>query len=69
MKEKCKKNKDKKMQRSGSSCSESVRAKWFCCTFKLGFVQLHYIFSISNLQFCLELRLLNSETEIGTGVA
>ena len=28
-----------------------------------------YIFFISNLGFCLELELLNSETEIGTGVA
>ena len=33
-------NKDKKKQRSGASYSESVRAKWFCCAFKLGFVQL-----------------------------
>ena len=28
-----------------------------------------YNFMISNLGFCLELGLLNSETEIGTGVA
>ena len=34
------KNKDRKTQRSGASYSESVRAKWFCCAFKLGFVQL-----------------------------
>ena len=40
MKEKDKKNKDRKKQISGTSYSESVRAKWFCCTFKLGFVQL-----------------------------
>ena len=40
MKEKGKKNKDRKTQRSGASYSESVRAKWFCCAFKLGFVQL-----------------------------
>ena len=33
-------NKDKKKQTSGASDSESVRAKWFCCAFKLGFVQL-----------------------------
>ena len=39
MKEKGKKNKDRKKQRSGASYSESVRAKRFCCTFKLGFVQ------------------------------
>ena len=30
---------------------------------------IHKIFFISNLGFCLELGLLNSETEIGTGVA
>ena len=40
MKEKGKKNKDRKKQKSGASYSESVRAKWFCCSFKLGFVQL-----------------------------
>ena len=40
MKEKGKKkNKDRKTQRSGAGYSESVRAKWFCCAFKLGFVQ------------------------------
>ena len=32
-------NRDRKKQRSGASCSESVRAKWFCCTFKVDFVQ------------------------------
>ena len=25
---------------SGASYSENVRAKWFCCAFKLGFVQV-----------------------------
>ena len=33
-------NKDRKTQRRSASYSESVRAKWFCCAFKLGFVQL-----------------------------
>ena len=37
-KKKQKKNKDRKKQRSGASYSESVRAKWFYCAFKLGFV-------------------------------
>ena len=32
--------KDRKKQSSGASYSESVRAKWFCCEFKLGLVQL-----------------------------
>ena len=40
MKEKGKKNKERKKQRNAASYSESVRAKWFCCAFKLGFVQL-----------------------------
>ena len=34
------KSKDRKTQRSGASYSESVRAKSFCCAFKLAFVQL-----------------------------
>ena len=40
MKEKGKKNKDRKEQRGDASYGESVRAKWFCCAFKLGFLQL-----------------------------
>ena len=38
--EKEKKNNKRKKQVSGVSFSESVRAKWFCCAFKLDFVQL-----------------------------
>ena len=38
MKEKSKKNKDKKKQRSGANYSESVRAKWVSCAFKKSFV-------------------------------
>ena len=30
--------KNRKTQRSGASYSENVKAKWFCCAFKLGFV-------------------------------
>ena len=47
-------NKDRKKQRSGANYSESVRAKWFCCAFKLGFVQLISKASLifkSNLEF------------------
>ena len=41
MKEKGEKNrKDRKKQRTSATYSESVRAKCFCCTFKLGFAQL-----------------------------
>ena len=47
MKEKCKNNnnKDRKEQGGGGGegdreVSERVRAKWFCCAFKLGFIQL-----------------------------
>ena len=39
-KRKGERSKDRKKQRSGASYSESVRAKWLCCTFKLGFVPL-----------------------------
>ena len=34
------KNRDRKKQRSGASYCESMRAKWFCWAFKLGFVEL-----------------------------
>ena len=41
------KEKQTKTERSkGSrSYSESVRAKWFCCAFKLGFLQLISFFN------------------------
>ena len=38
----------------------------FVCSHKKKYTRF---FLISNLGFCLELELLNSETEIGTGVA
>ena len=38
MKQKGKKQREK--ERGGASYSESVRAIWFCYTFKLGFVKL-----------------------------
>ena len=48
--------KSKKKQRRGASYSESVRAKWFCCAFRLGFIQLickaSFIFK-SNLELAL----------------
>ena len=40
MKNKRKKKQNKKGQRSDASYSESVRAKCFCCAFKLGFLEL-----------------------------
>ena len=55
------KTKTRKKQRSGTSYSGSVRAKWFCCTFKLGFVQLickaSLIFNSSNLELALSIIL------------
>ena len=39
-KRKVTKNKDRKEQRGDTSCSESVRAKGFCCAFMLDFLQL-----------------------------
>ena len=35
-----KKNKDRKEKEDWEAFSERVRAKWFCCAFKLGFLQL-----------------------------
>ena len=56
MKEKRKKqNKDRKEQ-GDESYSERVRAKWFCCTFELSFLQLIYKASLifkSNLELAL----------------
>ena len=41
MKEKRRKKKTKTEKNKGDkSYSERVRAKWFCCAFKLGFLQL-----------------------------
>ena len=33
-----KKKKDRKEERRDTSYSKSVRAKWFCCAFKIGFL-------------------------------
>ena len=63
-KKKTKKNKDRKKQRSGTSYSESVRAKWFWCAFKLGFVQLICKASLifkSNLELALSIVLKERE--------
>ena len=49
--------KNRKEQRSDASYSESVRVKWFCCTFKLGFLQLICRASL-NFKTNLELALL-----------
>ena len=40
MQKKKKKNKDRKEKGGNRSYSERVRAKWFSCAFKLGFLQL-----------------------------
>ena len=64
MKEKCKKTakeKQKKTERSkgNRSHSERVRARWFCCAFKLGFLQLICKASLifkSNLELALPIK-------------
>ena len=80
MKEKCKKQakktkttktnnneKNKQIQkgtRKNRSDSERVRAKWFCCAFKLGFLQLIYKASLifkSNLELALSIILKQRE--------
>ena len=64
MKEKENKSKDRKEQRGAASYSESVRAKWFCCAFKLGFLQLicqaSLIFKL-NLELALSIVLKERE--------
>ena len=67
-----KRNAEKKQQKEtkteknkgDKSYSERVRAKWFCCTFKLGFLQLIYKASLifkSNLEFALTIILKERE--------
>ena len=56
--QKTKKEKQRKAERSkgNRSYSEVVRAKWFCCAFKLGFLQLICKASLifkSNLELAL----------------
>ena len=62
--ERTKKYKDRKTQRNGTSYSENVRAKWFCYTLKLGFVQLmrkaSLIFKL-NLELSLSITLRERE--------
>ena len=57
-KQKTTKEKQTKAERSkgNRSYSETVKAKWFCCTFKLGFLQLICKASLifkSNLELAL----------------
>ena len=56
MKEKVRKETDRKKKRNRASYSESVRAKWFFCSSKLGFDQLIFevsVISKSNLELAL----------------
>ena len=49
-----------KKQRQKRSYSERVRAKWFCCAFKLGFLQLickASLIFMSNLELALSIIL------------
>ena len=55
-----KKNKDRKERMGDTSYSKSVRSKWFCCSFKLGFLQLICKASLifkSNLELALSIIL------------
>ena len=63
MKEKRKK-KRRKRTRGDKSYSERVRAKWFCCAFKLGLLQLICKASLifkSNLELALSIILKQRE--------
>ena len=57
--------KEKKQRSKGNrSYSERVRAKWFCCAFKLGFLQLICKASLifkSNLELALSIILKKRE--------
>ena len=60
-----KKNKGRKEERGDASYSESMRAKLFCCAFKLGFLQFMCKASLifkSNLE--LALLIILKETEL-----
>ena len=55
-----KKKKKTENNKGDGSYSKTVRAKWFCCTFKLGFLQLICKSSLifkSNLQWALSVIL------------
>ena len=60
-----KQNKTKKENNKGhKNYSQRVRAKWFCCAFKLGFLQLIYKVSLifkSNLELALSIILKERE--------
>ena len=69
MKENCKKQQKKKQKKAekskgNTSYSESVRAKWVCCAFKLGILQLICKASLifkSNLELALSIILKQRE--------
>ena len=64
MKEKDTKSKDIKEQWDDASYSESMRAKWFCCAFKSGFLKLICKASLifkSNLELALSIILKERE--------
>ena len=59
-----KKNKGRKEQRGDTSYSKSMRSKWFCCVFKLAFLQLICKASLSfksNLELALSIILKERE--------
>ena len=64
MKEKRKKKQRQKGRRGNKGYSERVRGKWFCCAFKLGFLQLICKASLifkSNLELALSIILKQRE--------
>ena len=64
MKEKRRKKTKTEKNKRDKSYSERVRAKWFCCAFKLGFLQLICKASLifkSNLELALSIILKQRE--------
>ena len=71
-KENKQKRKDRKEQGRERSYSERVKAKWFCCEFKLGFIQKickDSIISKSNLELALSIILKQRELNESKHVA
>ena len=65
-------NKDRREQGRERSYSERMRAKWFCCEFKLGFIQKickDSIISKSNLELALSIILKQRELNESKHVA
>ena len=63
--------KERKEERGGASYTKSVRAKWFCCAFNLGFLQLMCQASLifkSNLELALSITLKEKQNCVSQSI-